>query len=46
MPDNEEPIETGSYPAPDDGAQDDVEQTTLPQYDEDLVDGADLESES
>jgi hypothetical protein len=35
--------ETGNYPFPDDGAQDDVEQTTLPQYDEDLVDGAGLD---
>jgi hypothetical protein len=46
MPENEELVETGNYPDPDDGPQDDVAQTTLPQYDEDLVDGADLESES
>jgi hypothetical protein len=34
------PEETGNYPTPDDGPQDDLEQTTTPQYDEDLVDGA------
>lgn len=34
------PEETGNYPTPDDGPQDDLDQTTTPQYDEDLVDGA------
>jgi hypothetical protein len=37
--------ETGNFPPPEDGAQDDVEQTALPQYDEDLIDGADLTPE-
>lgn len=36
--------ETGNYPLPDDGPQDDVDQSALPQYDEDLIDGADLSS--
>lgn len=40
----ERPEETGNYPDPDDGAQDEVRQSTLPAYDEDLVDGADLET--
>lgn len=39
-------VETGNYPEPSDGPQDQVEQTTLPQYDEDLVDGAGLEAGS
>jgi hypothetical protein len=34
------PVETGNYPDPEDGPQDDLEQTTTPQFDEDLVDGA------
>lgn len=34
------PEETGNYPTPDDGPQDDLDQATTPQYDEDLVDGA------
>jgi len=38
--------ETGNYPDPDDGAQDDVGQAALPQFDDDLVDGADLEADS
>jgi hypothetical protein len=42
----DELVETGGYPGADDGPQDAVEQTTLPQYDEDLVNGAGLESES
>jgi len=33
------PVDTGNYPMPVDGPQDDLEQTTAPQYDEDLVDG-------
>lgn len=37
--------DTGNYPEPQDGPQDDVEQTTLPDFDEDLVDGADLEAD-
>ncbi len=36
--------DTGNYPEPQDGPQDDVEQTSLPDFDEDLVDGADLET--
>jgi hypothetical protein len=48
MPDDnlQEPEDTPNYPEPDDGAQDDVEQVALPQYDDDLIDGADLEGES
>ena len=38
-------VETGNYPGPEDGPQDDVEQTSLPDFDEDLVDGADLEEQ-
>ena len=34
------PVDTGNYPMPDDGPQDDLEQTTSPDFDEDLVDGA------
>jgi hypothetical protein len=41
----EELRDTGNYPEPLDGPQDDVEQTTLPDFDEDLVDGADLEAD-
>lgn len=44
-PAEEELEETGNYPAPDDGPQDDVDQSALPQFDDDLVDGADLEVE-
>jgi hypothetical protein len=36
----EEPVETGNFPDPEDGPQDDLAQTTTPQFDEDLVDGA------
>jgi hypothetical protein len=39
------PAETGNYPDPDDGPQDDVEQTDEPLFEEALVDGADLEQE-
>lgn len=46
MADKETPVETGNYPLPEDGAQDQVEQTRLPQYDEDLVDGATLDADS
>jgi hypothetical protein len=34
------PVDTGNYPIPEDGPQDDLEQISTPQYDEDLVDGA------
>jgi hypothetical protein len=34
----DEPVETGNFPDPEDGPQDDLEQTTTPQFDEDLVD--------
>jgi hypothetical protein len=34
------PVDTGNYPMPEDGPQDDLQQTSTPQYDEDLVDGA------
>jgi hypothetical protein len=34
------PVDTGNYPMPDVGPQDDLEQIATPQYDEDLVDGA------
>ncbi|KAA1420092.1 hypothetical protein FE697_019635 [Mumia zhuanghuii] len=37
--------ETGNYPDPDDGPQDDVDQARLPQYDDDLIAGATLEDE-
>jgi hypothetical protein len=36
----EAPVETGNFPDPEDGPQDDLEQTTTPQFDEDLVNGA------
>lgn len=39
------PVDTGNYPTPGDGPQDDLEQTTAPQYDEDLVDGAGIGAE-
>jgi hypothetical protein len=39
------PVDTGNYPMPVDGPQDDLEQTTTPQYDEDLVDGAGIGAE-
>jgi len=39
------PVDTGNYPMPVDGPQDDLEQTTAPQYDEDLVDGAGIGAE-
>lgn len=42
-PDELEDVPT--FPEPTDGPQDDVEQTTLPDFDEDLVDGASLEDE-
>jgi hypothetical protein len=34
--------DTGNYPDPDDGPQDEVNQDALPQFDDLLVDGADL----
>lgn len=40
-----EPVDTGNFPGPEDGPQDDVEQSTLPDFDEDLVDGAHLEDD-
>jgi len=39
-------VETGNYPDPDDGPQDDLEQVPTPQFDEHLVDGAGSEAES
>lgn len=46
VPENEAvPVDTGNYPMPGDGPQDDLEQTTAQQYDEDLVDGAGLGAE-
>jgi hypothetical protein len=39
------PVDTGNYPLPEDGPQDDLEQTTTPDYDEDLVDGAGIGAE-
>jgi hypothetical protein len=33
-------VETGNYPLPGDGPQDDLEQSTMPEFDEHLVDGA------
>jgi hypothetical protein len=45
-PDEAEPVDTGNYPLPEDGPQDDVPQTTSARYDEDLVDGATLGAES
>jgi len=38
-------VETGNFPDPWDGPQDHLEQTTEPQFDEDLVDAADDEVE-
>jgi hypothetical protein len=38
-------VDTGNYPMPVDGPQDDLEQITTPQYDEDLVDGAGIGAE-
>jgi hypothetical protein len=46
LPDEAEPVDTGNYPLPEDGPQDDVPQSTTPQYDEDLVDGAGLGTDS
>jgi hypothetical protein len=40
--DDELLVETGNYPEPDDGPQDEVEQTNEPGFDEALVDGVDL----
>lgn len=40
-----EPEETGNFPFPDDGPQDDVDQSALPAFDDVLIDGADLEAE-
>ncbi|WP_370614295.1 hypothetical protein [Mumia sp. Pv 4-285] len=37
--------ETGNYPDPEDGPQDDVDQASLPQYDDDLIGGATLEDD-
>jgi hypothetical protein len=39
-------VETGNYPDPDDGPQDDLEQVPTPQFDEHLIDGAGSEAES
>lgn len=39
-------VETGNFPDPEDGPQDDLEQTTTPQFDEDLVDAAGTEDDS
>jgi hypothetical protein len=39
------PVDTGNYPMPVDGPQDDLDQTTAPQHDEDLVDGAGIGAE-
>lgn len=36
-------VETGNYPDPWDGPQDHLEETTEPQFDEDLVDAVDDE---
>ena len=38
-------VETGNFVFPEDGPQDDVVQTSLPDFDEDLVDGATLEDD-
>ncbi len=38
-------VDTGNFPLPDDGPQEDVDQTALPAFDDVLVDGADLEGE-
>lgn len=40
------PVETGNYPDPEDGPQDDLDQTPEPQLDDHLVDGADYEGGS
>jgi hypothetical protein len=45
-PDEAEPVDTGNYPLPEDGPQDDVPQTTSARYDEDLIDGAALGGDS
>jgi hypothetical protein len=37
--------ETGNYPDPEDGPQDDVDQARLPAYDDDLIGGATLEDD-
>ncbi|MGH1565777.1 hypothetical protein [Mumia sp. DW29H23] len=41
----EELEDTGNYPDPDDGPQDDIEQASLPQYDDDLIAGVTLEED-
>jgi hypothetical protein len=47
MPETEPPpVETGNYPDPEDGPQDDLDQTPEPQLDDHLVDGADYEGGS
>lgn len=38
--------ETGNYPDPGDGPQDHLDQSTQPQFDEDLVDGADVDEDT
>lgn len=43
---DETPVETGNFPFPDDGPQDDVAQGTDPAFEPELIDGADLEPES
>jgi hypothetical protein len=45
-PDEAEPVDTGNYPLPEDGPQDDVPQTTSARYDEDLFDGAGLAADA
>jgi hypothetical protein len=39
-------VETGNYPDPEDGPQDHLQQTPEPQFDDQLVDGADYEGGS
>ena len=41
----EVPVDTGNSVGPDDGPQDDIDQSALPDFDEDLVDGATLEDD-
>lgn len=44
-PGEPELVDTGNFPGPDDGPQDDIEQSSLPDFDEDLIDGAHLEDD-
>ena len=39
-------VETGNYPDPEDGPQDHLQQISEPQFDDQLVDGADYEGGS